>query len=306
MGWRNGVIKVAFTLIGGIVGLVLAGRLWSDVAEVLPIDNDSVAKIAAFVLILAVVMIAAAIAAKIITTILRIVLLGWVDGLAGLAIGSLLGAIAATAVVSAAGIVPSDSVQEAVGESTLAEPLIENMDIVFALLPEEFDDVNDLFSTGKDLLDKSATLLEDSGKLQDLIEQSPGLLEAAGGVDALLEQASALMNSEGSVLVGFTGLEEFNRDTIYALFADPNGKVVGGVLSATVLPNGVAVLAVDGLGNSAHEMIWYIDGNNNGACDDTNTADAKATMSLPAGTLEVGQEYLPAVSQHGQGLCDRF
>lgn len=153
MGWRNGVIKVAFTLIGGIVGLVLAGRLWSDVAEMLPIDNESVAKIAAFVSILAVLMIAAAIAAKIIKTVLKIVFLGWIDSLAGLAIGLLLGAIAATAVVSAAGIVPSDSVQEEVDESTLAEPLIENMDIVFALLPEEFDDVKNLFSTGKDLLD---------------------------------------------------------------------------------------------------------------------------------------------------------
>ena len=187
MGWRNGVIKVTFTLIGSIVGLVLAGRLWSDVAEMLPIDNESVAKIAAFVLILAVVTIAAAIAARIIKTILKIAFLGWVDGLAGLAIGLLLGAIAATAVVSAAGIVPSDSVQEAVRESTLAEPLIENMDIVFALLPEEFDDVKDLFSKGKDLLDKGTTLLEDSDKLQDLIEQSPELLEAAGSVDALLK-----------------------------------------------------------------------------------------------------------------------
>ena len=184
MGWRNGVIKIAFTLTGGIVGLVLAGRLWSDVAEVLPIDNESVAKIAAFVLIRAVMMIAAAIAAKIIKTILKIVFLGWVDGLAGLAIGLLLGAIAATAVVSAAGIVPSASVQDAVDESTLAEPLIENMDIVFALLPEEFDDVKDLFSTGKNLLDKGATLLEDSGEFQDLIEQPSELVEAAGGVDA--------------------------------------------------------------------------------------------------------------------------
>ena len=121
----------------------------------------------------------------------------------------------------------------------------------------------------------------------------------------MLEQASALTNSEGSVLVGFTELEEFNRETIYAVLEDADAEVVGGVLSATVLPNGVAVLAVDGLGNSAQEMIWYIDGNNNGTCDDTNTADAKATMSLPAGTLEVGQEYLRAVGQHGQGLCDR-
>jgi hypothetical protein len=78
-------------------------------------------------------------------TVLTVLLLRWVDGLAGAVIGLVIGGIAATAFVSAAGIVPSDTVQEAVDESTLAEPLVDNMGFVFALLPDQFDDVKDLF-----------------------------------------------------------------------------------------------------------------------------------------------------------------
>jgi len=305
MGWRNGVIKVAFTLVGGIAGLVLAGRLWSDVAEVLPIDNESFAKIAAFVLILGVAMLAAAIAAKILKTILKIVFLGWVDGLAGLAIGLLLGAIASTAVVAAAGIVPSNSVQEAVDESTLAAPLIENMDIVFALLPAEFDDVKDLVSQGKSLLDQGTALLEKSGQLQDLLEQSSGLLEAAGGMDALLEQAAVLTASDDSLIIGFNGLTSYGGDTMYAVFENADGGVLG-PLEATVLPAGIAVMAVEGLEGAAYTMNWYVDGNANDQCDDVLPADAKGTISIPADAIEIGRGYLGGLNANGEGICDSF
>ena len=67
----------------------------------------------------------------------------------------------------------------------------------------------------------------------------------------MLEQASALTNSEGSVLVGDTGLEEFNRETIYAVLEDADAEVVGGVLSATVLPNGCATQSTAEGGPSA-------------------------------------------------------
>ena len=189
-GWRSGVIKIAFTLVGGIVGLVLAGRLWNDVAEVLPITNESLSKIAAFVLILFVVMIIAWISSRILKTFLKLLLLGWVDGLAGAAIGLLLGGLAATAVVSAAGIVPSNSVQQAVDDSTLAKPLIENMGFVYALLPSEFDSVKDLVGQGKNLIDSGASLLEQTGQLQTLLSQGAGLLEQAGNLQDMLEQDS--------------------------------------------------------------------------------------------------------------------
>ncbi len=87
MGWRNGVIKLAFTLVGGIVGLILAGRLFDDLAPAIPIgDKEGVQQLIAFALIVLVVMIVAWIAARIVMTVLTVLLLRWVDGLAGRAV----------------------------------------------------------------------------------------------------------------------------------------------------------------------------------------------------------------------------
>ena len=79
VGWRSGVIKIALTLIGGVVGLVLAGRLWENVAQLLPIANESFAGIAAFIVILGAVSLLAWLVGRILKMFLRLLLLGWVQ-----------------------------------------------------------------------------------------------------------------------------------------------------------------------------------------------------------------------------------
>mgnify|MGYP002639976439 CR=1 FL=1 len=308
MGWRNGVIKLIFTLIGGIIGLVLAGQLWEQVADLLPIDNESFAKIAAFVAILAAALIISMIVSKIVKSMLKVLLLGWVDGLAGAAIGLLLGGIAATAVVSAAGIVPSDSVQKAVNESTLAEPLIENMGIVYTFLPGEFDSVKDLVSKGKDLLAQGTSLLENSGQIADILSQGTDLLEQAGGLEDLISKAQGLKDLAGAdangVVVGFTGLAAFGGAPLLAVFEDPDGGVLG-PLSTDVLTGGFAVLPVEGLTpDVAYTMTYYVDTNENGDCDD-DEEDVKGTLTLAAGATEAGVTYAGADGS-GDGLCEAF
>ena len=283
-GWRSGVIKIAFTLVGGIVGLILAGRLWDDVADLLPIDNESFAKIAAFVLILAVVSIIAWIAGRLLKVFLKLLLLGWVDGLAGAAIGLVLGGLAATAVVSAAGIVPSDSVQEAVDDSALAEPLIENMGFVYALLPSEFDRVKDLVSQGKDLIDSGANFLEQSGQLQQLISQGSQLLEQTGGLTELIERAKSLTAGESDLIVGFNGLDGFPGAPLIAVLKPSTGGTLG-PLTSSVLSSGVAVLAVQGTDSSqSYTLFYYVDVDDNGSCDgsdQTGSAGVSAGVSRP-------------------------
>ena len=144
MGWMHGIIRLGFTLAGGILGVVLAGRLFDDLAPVIPIGNDGAAELAAFGGIVVVVLVLALIAAGSLKAMLKAALLGWVDSSAGAFVGALLGALAATAFVSAAGVVPSDSSGRAVEESLLAEPLVDTFGFVLALLPEEFERVKSM------------------------------------------------------------------------------------------------------------------------------------------------------------------
>jgi uncharacterized membrane protein required for colicin V production len=308
MGWRNGFIKLLFTLVGGIAGLVLAGQLWEQVASLLPINNESAAKLVAVVAILAGTLVASIILAKIMKGMLKVLLLGWVDGLAGAAIGLLLGGIAATAIVSAAGIVPSGTVQKAVNESTLAGPLTKNMGVVYTFLPSEFDRVKDLVNKGNELLGQRTSLLEDSRKISAIFTQGADLLQQAGGLEDLLAKAQSLKDLAGAgasgVVVGFTGLASFEGSSIFAIFEDPTGGVLG-VLATTVLTGGFAALPVEGLtADLDYTMAYYVDGNGNGKCDDDG-GDVKGTLVIASGTMLAGVTY---AGDHdaGEDLCEAF
>ena len=292
MGWRNGVIKLIFTLAGGIIGLLLAGQLWEQVADLLPIESESISKLAAFVMILAAAMIISWIAARIVKTMLKVFFLGWVDDLAGAAIGLLLGGIAATAVVSAAGIVPSQTVKDAVAESTLAEPLIKSMGIVYAFLPAEFDSVKDLVSQGKGLLDQSKGLIENTDKLQDLLSQDSELLEAAVGLKAR------------AVMVGFAGLTDFADMPLVPVLEVADGGFLP-ALTTSVLGSGNAVLPVDSLSEElAHTMTYYVDTSDNSDCDDDED-DMKGALAVGAGATKAGTAYIDDDGS-SNGLCGAF
>ena len=146
LGWRNGVIRWAFTLVGGIVGVALAGQLYETLASAVPFsDNDALKQLIAFGVIFVAVMVGAWIVARIVKATLNVLLLGWVDNVAGVAAGLIVGAVAATAIISVMGSLPVGAVQEAVDESALAEPLSENLGFVRSLLPSEFDQIEQLW-----------------------------------------------------------------------------------------------------------------------------------------------------------------
>ena len=146
MGWIHGVIRLSFTLVGGVLAVILAGLFFDDLAPAIPISNDGMAELAAFGGIVVVVLVLAIVAAGALKAMLKATMLGWVDNSAGAFVGALLGALAATAFVSAAGVVPSDSARRAVEESLLAKPLVDTFGFVLALLPEEFERVKSMLS----------------------------------------------------------------------------------------------------------------------------------------------------------------
>ena len=144
-GFKVGLIKVLFTLAGGIIGVVLAGHYSESLANQLTFISDSgVAGIVAFAIIVILVMIVATILAFVIKKIASFVLLGWVDRLGGGVIGLIIGAIFIGAILAMWLKFQGDN--DIITGSALANFLVDKFGIVLGLLPSEFDSVRDFFN----------------------------------------------------------------------------------------------------------------------------------------------------------------
>lgn len=144
LGLKAGLIKAVLSLAGVVIGVILAGRLYSPLSELLTfISNEAVAKIIAFAIILIAVMAAAMVAAGLLKWVASMMMLGWVNGLGGAVFGVLMGAITCGAILAA--WVKFFGAGETITQSILAGFLLDNFPLVLGLLPEEFDAVRSFF-----------------------------------------------------------------------------------------------------------------------------------------------------------------
>ena len=142
-GLKVGVIKVLFTIVGIIVGVILAGRFSDDLAGVLTFIDPAWAKIAAFAIILVVVLVISGILAAVLGKLISLVLLGWVNRLVGALLGLIVGAIFCGAILAI--WVKYLGIGDAVSGSALARFLLDTFPFVLGLLPSDFDSVRDFF-----------------------------------------------------------------------------------------------------------------------------------------------------------------
>jgi membrane protein required for colicin V production len=143
-GLKIGLIKAVLSLVGVVVGVILAGQYSDDLAGHLTfISQPGLAKIAAFAIILIVVMIIAAVLASLIKWAVSAMMLGWVNRLGGAIFGLVLGAIFCGALLAM--WVKFLGISDAVNESALAVMLLDKFPMVLALLPGEFDSIRSFF-----------------------------------------------------------------------------------------------------------------------------------------------------------------
>ncbi len=140
LGWVNGVVKWLFTFLGLIVGVFVASRLYGTLDWAIPlVDSDGLRQFIVFILIVAAASIGGWMLGRAVKKALSILLMGWVDRGAGMALGLLVGLLAGSAVALAASTVPSDGVRQAVEESLLAATLLDATSFLRGLMPSEFD-----------------------------------------------------------------------------------------------------------------------------------------------------------------------
>ncbi|MFC1942059.1 CvpA family protein [Chloroflexota bacterium] len=144
IGLKVGIIKAVLSMVGAIVGIILAGRYYVGFSEYLAfIPQPSLAKIAAFAIILIGVMIIAAVLASMIKWAVSAVLLGWVNRLGGAVFGFILGAIFCGALLTI--WVQFAGMSGSIYTSGFAKLLLDIFPVVLTLLPAEFDSVRSLF-----------------------------------------------------------------------------------------------------------------------------------------------------------------
>ncbi len=144
IGLRTGIIKAVLSLVGVIIGVILAGRFYAALAEQLTfIPQETIARIVAFVIILAAVMVIAGVLASVLKWIASVVMLGWINRLGGAIFGLALGAIFCGALLAI--WVKFLGIEGLIAESGLATLLLDRFPMVLTLLPEEFDAVRSFF-----------------------------------------------------------------------------------------------------------------------------------------------------------------
>ena len=158
MGLRTGVVRWAAMIIGAIAASIVASRAYGSVAPVFTfLDNESQQRTLAFIALFIAVMVGAWLAGNLLKKSMSLLLLGWVDRAGGLALGLIAGVISTVTFVTLLGILPSESLQDAVADSTLAAPLLETTSFFRAFLPVEFDDIKEVLDRTTELVQRGAS-----------------------------------------------------------------------------------------------------------------------------------------------------
>ena len=136
IGLKIGLIKAVLSLVGLIVGVVLARLFYVPLSEQLGfIPQATVAKVVAFAIIMIGVMIIAGVLAMVLKWITSVMMLGWVNRIGGAVFGLVLGAIICGAFLAL--WVEIFGAGEVIANSSLAS-ILSRFPSILGLMPGEF------------------------------------------------------------------------------------------------------------------------------------------------------------------------
>ena len=102
VGWRMGLFGAIFTTGGLIVGVFLAARFSDNLSEIITdsVSSDSLVTVLAYGIILLAVLVTAQILRTIVKGLLKLVFLGWVETVGGLALSLIMGVVLSGALIT--------------------------------------------------------------------------------------------------------------------------------------------------------------------------------------------------------------
>ena len=142
-----GLIREVVTLVGVVVGVVVAGLLYDDLAtDVLVFIGDSDGALAiSFLILLGAVFLLGQIGAYVLKRTASLLMLGWADRLGGAAFGLLKGLIIVEILLILFAAYPQLGLDGAIAGSELAPLFLDDAPVLLRLLPGRFEDRVDQF-----------------------------------------------------------------------------------------------------------------------------------------------------------------
>ena len=139
-GLASGFIRSAFALAGVVLGIVVASHFdnWATF-----ISNVNTAHIVAFVIVLLVVIIIASIAGAVISKLISMVMLGWLDHLIGAVFGLIFGGFIIGGLLTI--LAKYGGSTSLITGSSLATFLLDRFPVVLALFPSQFNSIKKFF-----------------------------------------------------------------------------------------------------------------------------------------------------------------
>jgi membrane protein required for colicin V production len=131
------------SIIGLIVGIILAAHFYKQLGDTLTfISNKNVADVVAFVFILLVVMGIAALIAWFLRSLIKAIMLGWVDKIGGAVLGLILGALSISAILA---IIAKVSNSSLITDSKFAAFFLDKFPLILTFLPGDFSTIRNFF-----------------------------------------------------------------------------------------------------------------------------------------------------------------
>ncbi len=145
--FRAGLIREAVTLVSAVVGVVVAGLFYDDLARdvLVFIDNKDTARVVSFLILLGAVYLAGQLIAIMLKQVAAILLLGWVDHIGGALFGLLKGLIVVEVLLILLVTFPRLGLESDIDGSALASVFLDARSVLLFILPDEFERAVDLF-----------------------------------------------------------------------------------------------------------------------------------------------------------------
>lgn len=145
--YSAGLIREVVTLIASVVGVVVAGLLYDNLAKdvLVFLDSEGAARAVAFLVLFGSVYLMGQIAAYVLKTGAQLLMLGWADRLGGAVFGLIKGLVVVQVLLIVFAAFPSLGLDGAVDGSEIAPFFIDDASILLNILPGEFNDRIDDF-----------------------------------------------------------------------------------------------------------------------------------------------------------------